>query len=229
MNAGRQADELVAVTIVGAGPGLGLAIARRFGREGARLALIARTPGNLDRLVADLSAHGVTAAGFPADIAEPHQLTAALSAARERFGDPAVLIFNPSVTVEGKPTEIDYDDLVQAFRIGVASLLVAVDAVVPAMRAAGHGTVLVTGSGLALRPFAPMSAIAVQKAAVRSLALSLAAELAPAGIHVATVTIQGVISRGTDFEPDLIAEHYWRLHQQLADSWESEVRFTGGR
>jgi len=216
------------VAIVGAGPGLGLAVARRFGREGADVALIARTPAKLDRLAAELARDQVAAAGFPADIGEPDQLTTALAAARERFGDPGVLVFNPSVTVEGKPSEVAHDDLVQAFRVGVASLLVAVKAVLPAMRSAGQGTVLVTGSGLALRPFPPMAAIAVAKAGVRSLALSLAAELAPVGIHVATVTIQGVMGRGTDFDPEVIAEEYWRLYQQPRDAWESEVRFTGG-
>jgi len=65
---------------------------------------------------------------------------------------------------------------------------------------------------------------------VRSLSLSLAAELRPDGVHVATVTIRGSIAAGTAFDPDLIAATYWQLHEESSaapETWRAEVDFTG--
>jgi NAD(P)-dependent dehydrogenase (short-subunit alcohol dehydrogenase family) len=82
---------------------------------------------------------------------------------------------------------------------------------------------LLTGGGLALSPSAQYADLAIGKAGMRSLALSLAEELEPHGIHVATVTVAGGVQAGTYFAPELIAEVYWRLHAQLRGSWEREV------
>jgi NAD(P)-dependent dehydrogenase (short-subunit alcohol dehydrogenase family) len=64
--------------------------------------------------------------------------------------------------------------------------------------------------------------LGVAKAGLRNLAYSAAAELAPDGVHVTTVTIRGILKAGTAFDPELIAEHYWRLHQQGRAEWEPE-------
>jgi short chain dehydrogenase len=84
------------IAIVGAGPGLGLSIARRFGREGFSVALISRTPANLDRLVAELAASGIQAAGFAGDVLDRPALTAGLAAAADRFGPVDVLEYSPA-------------------------------------------------------------------------------------------------------------------------------------
>ena len=97
------------------------------------------------------------------------------------------------------------------------------------MRAAGRGTLLFTGGGLALYPEygAGVSSLAAGKAGLRAFAFALAKELAPEGIHVATVTIAGTVKPGTAFDPDRIAEEYWALHAQPADSWSVERVFDG--
>jgi NAD(P)-dependent dehydrogenase (short-subunit alcohol dehydrogenase family) len=91
------------------------------------------------------------------------------------------------------------------------------------MRAGGAGTILITGGALALEPHAPYASLAIGKAGVRSLALSLAEELEPAGIHVATVTICGYVGSGEPFMPDTIADAYWKLYVQPREAWEREV------
>jgi len=211
------------VVVVGAGPGLGAAVARRFGVEGTTVVLLARSAERLDDLVRTLRADGVAAHGVPADVADPSSLRAALATAAARWGDPDVCVYNASRYVAGAPTEVDVDTLVAGFLVGVAGALVTVQAVAPAMRRAGRGTVLLTGSGVAVRPFAGSSALGVQKAALRNLAASLADELEPDGVHVATVTISGVIGRGEAFAPDAIAERYWELYRQARGDWEREV------
>ena len=59
------------------------------------------------------------------------------------------------------------------------------------------------------------------------ISLMIAAELAPDGIHVAMVTIQGMVKEGGSFAPALIAEEHFRLHEQSRDDWQVEVFFDG--
>jgi NAD(P)-dependent dehydrogenase (short-subunit alcohol dehydrogenase family) len=215
------------VVIVGAGPGLSQAIARRFVTSDASIALIARSPDRLAGLVAELRDLGARADGFPADASDPDSLRAALGAAAAERGDPDVLVYTVSPTVLGAPTEVSYDDLLGAFRTGVGGALVAAQAVVPAMRRAASGTILLAGSGVALRPWVGAAATSVQKAGLRNLALALAAELRPDGIHVAIVTIMGVLKQGTAFDPDVVADAFLRVHQSPPDEWQPEVTFRG--
>jgi NAD(P)-dependent dehydrogenase (short-subunit alcohol dehydrogenase family) len=90
------------------------------------------------------------------------------------------------------------------------------------MRRAGRGTLLFTGGGLALGPKPGLAAASLGKAALRSLALSLAGELAPEGIHAATVTVCGFVQPGTPLSPDRVAQAFWELHAQERDHWENE-------
>ena len=91
------------------------------------------------------------------------------------------------------------------------------------MRRAGQGTLLFTGGGLALKPQADLASGSMGKAALRQLALCLAEELAPEGLHAALVTVAGFVQRDTPFNPDLIADCFWELHREPRESWRSEV------
>jgi NAD(P)-dependent dehydrogenase (short-subunit alcohol dehydrogenase family) len=213
------------VVIVGAGPGLGLAIARRFARDGSSVALVARNGQRLAGMVEELRDAGGAGHAFVADAAEADDLRSALDAVRVALGDPSVLVHHVSVPVAGTPTKMPYEDFARGLAGGVGALLVAAQHVVPAMRAARRGTILVTGSGLAFRSSPSSAGLAVQKAAVRSLTLSLAQELRPAGIHVATVTVEGLIQPDTYYDPDRIAEQFWDLHAEPPAAWRTEVRY----
>ena len=96
----------------------------------------------------------------------------------------------------------------------------------PAMRAAGFGTILVTGGGFADHPIPALATISLGKAALRSAATMLGADLEPDGIRVATLTIAGQIAAGTSFDPERIAERYWEV-AHLDGPWQAEFRFTG--
>lgn len=219
--------------VVGAGPGLGLAVSSRFAREGYRLALVARNPDKLD--ISRL-------AGLPgpppllvaADVGDQAGLRGAFARIRAGAGDAEVLVYNTSLWVPGTPTQLDYDAFMAGLRIGAAGALVAAQEVAPAMRAAGRGTILLTGSGVALRASAGSAGLAAAKAALRSLAMTMADELRPDGIHVATVTIAGVMAAGTFYDPERIAATYWDLHVEGSgppDRWRAEVIYTdqGGK
>jgi len=211
------------ITIVGAGPGVGLAVARRFAREGFRVALVARRPDALAEYTAELARAGYEAHGFAADAGDEASLRKAFADIKEKLGGSRVLVYNAAVLKMAPPSQVRVEDFVHEFRINVAGALVSAQAVLDDMKAAGAGTILLTGGGFALSPMAQFASLAVGKASIRNLAGSLAGEFEPLGIHVATVTICGIVKAGTHFDPDQIAEAYWTLHAQEAGKWEREI------
>jgi NAD(P)-dependent dehydrogenase (short-subunit alcohol dehydrogenase family) len=213
--------------VVGAGPGIGLAVAHRFAKEGYRPVLMARRVERLDALAAHMHAAGIDVFTIGADAAEPGAMEWAFQEIREKVGPVDVLIYNAAAATPAPPTALDPELLVKDFRTGVVGALACVQQVAEPMRAAGRGTIILTGGGFAIQPMAAMASLGVSKAGIRNLAHSLAEELGPSGIHVATVTVMGQVKPGTPFDPDRIAEVYWELHQQPQDSWKTEVQFTG--
>jgi short-subunit dehydrogenase len=218
-------DEDVLV-VVAAGPGLGAAVAARFAREGSAVGLVARSADPLDQIAADLRTSGARAVATAiADVSDEEGLRGALAEISQQLGPVTTLVYNGSLYVEAAPSELAAADLRRAFEVGVTGALVAAQAVLPAMRAAGSGTLLLTGSVAGIRPYAPAAAVGVAKAGLRSLALSLAAELAPDGVQATTVTIHGVLQGSKALDLGQIADVYWGLHHLPPAQWEAEVRF----
>jgi NAD(P)-dependent dehydrogenase (short-subunit alcohol dehydrogenase family) len=215
------------LVVVAAGPGLGRAVARRFAREGWAVGLVARSTDKLTDLVAEVTAAGASVVGTAAaDAGDETALRAAMAALRAELGDPTVLVYNGSAYVEGSPTTLPVGRLRLALDVGVVGALVAAQEVAPAMRAAGSGTVLLTGSVAADRGSTSATAVGVAKAGLRNLALSLHKELAPDGVRALTVTIDGVLSGPKALDVDAIAELYWRLATEPGAP-PAEVRFPG--
>ena len=113
-----------------------------------------------------------------------------------------------------------------AYSVDVISAIVVAQVTAPAMRAAGFGTILVTGGGFADHPLPALATISPGKAALRSAATMLGADLEPDGIRVAIMTIAGKIVPGTSFDPERIAERYWEV-VHVDGPWQAEFRFTG--
>ncbi len=213
------------VIIVGAGPGISLAVARRFGREAWGVALVARRTEALEQYVADLEMDGISAQGFVADSTDFEGLKKTIIQIRQRMGEATVLVYNVMQPVEGTPMTQKAEDVMAAMRGNLGGAIVATQSVVPHM--AAGSSVLFTGGGLALKPYPKYAGLAAGKAALRNWVLSLAAELEPQGIHAATVTVAGFVKPGSAFDPDKIAEVYWQLHQQTRNDWEAEIVFDG--
>jgi NAD(P)-dependent dehydrogenase (short-subunit alcohol dehydrogenase family) len=199
--------------VVAAGPGLGRAVALRFAREGFRIGLVARSADRLAALASDVQAAGAPQVAVAAgDAGDEQSLRAALRTVAGELGPATVLVFNGSAYVEGSGLTLATDDLRHVLEVGVVGALVAAQVVAPAMRQAGSGTILLTGSVAADRASTSATAVGVAKAGLRNLALSLHKELAPAGVRVVTVTIDGVLQGPKALDVDAIAERYWQLH-----------------
>lgn len=191
--------------IVGAGPGISGATARRLGAEGYAVGLVARRAQALAQQGEELRADGVRAEWATAQSGDPASLTAAIERLVELLGPVDVLLFNVSVGRQVSVPDLSPADLVADLAAGVVGLQTAVRAVLPGMQERGGGTVLATGSVAADRPTASMATLGVQKAAMRALAQVQAAALAGVGVHVATVAIHGLVGEDKTIHPDRVA------------------------
>lgn len=211
--------------IIGAGPGLGTSIARRFARADLPVGVIARAPGTVDATVSALAATNVDTHGETADAADELALCAALDRLVDRFGVPDALVYNAAAIQFDRVGELDTGGHLAAWATNVVGAITAAAHLLPRMAQAGHGSYILTG-GMPV-PVPEVVSLSLGKAGVRALAELLDAQFAPLGLHVATVTVGGAIAPGTAFDPDDIAEQYWRLHSQPVGSWEHEVVYSG--
>jgi NADP-dependent 3-hydroxy acid dehydrogenase YdfG len=203
--------------LVGAGPGLGLATARRFGAAGHDVALIARSADRLAQLTAELSREGIEARAFPADVLDSASLTAALQDATGALGPVEVLQFSPVPRADFMKPVLDTsaDDLDAPLNFSVKGPVTAVNAVLPGMRALGRGTVLFVNRGSAVRPHPERAGTSIAFAAESAYARMLHEVLAPENIHVAQLIVPGAIGPDSEHSsPDVLAERLFDLHQQ---------------
>ncbi|MBA4864648.1 SDR family NAD(P)-dependent oxidoreductase [Streptomyces sp. PSKA54] len=212
------------IAIIGAGPGMGLAIARTFGSRGFDVALIARTKDRLDGLVEQLGTEGITAAGFAADVLDRPSLTAALEAARARFGSIDVLEYSPAPHspvpgfTQAVPSEATVENLQPQIEYTFYGAVEAARAVLPAMREAGAGTLLFTTGGGSIDPVPMLGNVNAAGGALRNWVLNLNKELAGSGVYAGHVAINVWIGQGgpegfPTATPEQIAPLYWELHE----------------
>jgi len=217
--------------IVGAGPGNGAAFARAFSRAGYKVALLARGRESLDALAAEIA--GTRA--YVYDAGSPEAAEQAFARIRTELGPPRTLIYNASTRDFADIDGTDPAGLEHAWRVNALGLLLAAKQVIPDMRAAGEGSIVVIGATASLKGAAGFVAFASAKAAQRSLAQSLARKLGPEGIHVSYVIIDAIVdtpaSRATAPDapdgffarPDDIAESVFFLARQPRSAWTFEL------
>ena len=147
-----------AIALVAAGARLGLSLGKVFGGHGFDVALIARSKERLSELTGKLAAEGITAAGFPADVTDRPALAAALDSAAGRFGGIDVLHYSSpgAGTTEALrgtgPLDVTVDNLRPQIESTCYGAITATRAVLPAMLAAGTGTLLYTTGGSSVTP-----------------------------------------------------------------------------
>jgi len=212
--------------IIGAGPGLGLALAKKFGRELGEVALIARSTEHLTPLVQELKEAGITAHGFAADAADLNSLRAAIRQAIAAMSPLKALVYNAAAIRPGRALPLDPDGFAAELVVDVVAPLAAAQTVAPVLEANGGGSVLMTGGGFALYPNAGMAALSAGKAALRNLTATLAEDLEPKGIRTAIVTICGYLAEEGRFSPATVAEAYWDLHVSPPNERKPELTYA---
>lgn len=202
------------IVVVGAGPGVGNNVAKKFGANNFRVVLVSRNQDALDQYAKELSSEGIETYALAANAASSASLTAAFEQIKKSYGSPDVLVYNAAVLKSGQPTSLTAESLVSHFQVDVVGALHCALQVIPDQLAQKAGTILFTGGAFALNPSADYAALSIGKAALRTLAFTLAEELKPQGVFVGTVTIAGIVAPGTHFAPELIAEKYWELYEK---------------
>ena len=221
--------------IVGAGPGLGSALARRFARAGMKVAVARRNAGKLASLLSEL---GDSARAYACDATDEVAVRQLFASVTTDFGSPALVVFNAGAFVRKGVLDTSVEEFERCWRVGcLGGFLVGREAARAMLthNAEHKGTIIFTGATASLRGGALFQNLAVGKFGLRALAQSMARELQPQGIHVAHVVIDGQIEgerpghstaeRGKDtvLDPAAIAETYYQLHLQPLSAWSHEV------
>jgi NAD(P)-dependent dehydrogenase (short-subunit alcohol dehydrogenase family) len=204
------------LAIVGAGPGLGLSIAKRFGAEGFNVALLARNPEKLDGLVGELGGLGVTARAYVADVTDRPGLAAALAQVEADFGSIDVLEYSPVPgSAPMSAADVTPENVLPVFEHQVLGAVAAVGAVLPGMRERGNGVLLFTTGASSVIPVPMMGNVGIAGSGLRNYAHTLHQALAPEGIYVAHVALDLFIQPGAgEADPDALAEHFYELYER---------------
>lgn len=208
---------MTTIAIIGAGPGLGAAVARRFGREGYAVGLISRNQGRLDALATELEGDGVRAQGFAADVRDPASITAALRQVTDELGPIEVLQYSPLPAKDFmRPVlETTPDDLVGPVEFSIYGPVAAVHAVLPGMRFLGEnrGTILFVNGGSAVKPGRAVTGTSIAFAGQAAYAELLHEVLGEEGIHVSQLIIGGAIEPDDEEKsPEALADLLYGLH-----------------
>ncbi|NUO51277.1 MAG: SDR family NAD(P)-dependent oxidoreductase [Polyangiaceae bacterium] len=218
------------IVVCGHGPGISDAVARKFGKEGHPVAIVARSADRLSAAARAISETGVKVQAFPCDLGDPEAVRAMIRAAREALGPIGVIHYNAYGGGAGDITQAPASELRGVFDIAVTGLVTAVQEALPDLRST-KGSVLVTGGGFAFYDakidamaghFNAMG-LAIGKAAQHKTVGLLNQKLSADGIYVGEVVVLGMV-KGTAFdngqatlEASAIADKFWALAQARKD------------
>ncbi|WP_134106425.1 SDR family NAD(P)-dependent oxidoreductase [Kribbella pratensis] len=210
---------MAGVVVVGVGPGIGLAVAKRFVREGMSAGLIARSESTVKAAAEQLA--GADVLPLTADVTDEAGLRSALDRIVEAYGVPEVVVYNAALIQSDRIGDLTAQQHRDAWAVNVVGAITTAAHLAPAMAERGSGSFLITG-GMPL-PKPDYASLSLGKAGVRALVTLLHQQYGAAGVHAASVTVSGGVGPGTGWEPDEIANHYWRLHQQSPADWIEEI------
>jgi NAD(P)-dependent dehydrogenase (short-subunit alcohol dehydrogenase family) len=200
------------IVITGGSRGLGLVLARKLADEGARLAILARQPDDLDRAFRELRSRGGEVFAAPCDISRPGELTSFFSDVRSRFGPVDVLVNNAGVIHVGPLETMTGEDFAESMAVHFSGPLAAMQEVIPDMRSRGGGRIVniaSIGGEIAVPHLVPYCA---SKFALVGLSQGVRAELARHGVYVTTVC-PGLMRTGSHrrawFKGQHRAEYTW--------------------
>jgi NAD(P)-dependent dehydrogenase (short-subunit alcohol dehydrogenase family) len=214
--------------IVGAGSGLSAALARALAKDGIKVALAARSTGDLEPLVKETGARA-----FACDASERAQVDKLFADVDAALGAPDVVIYNASFRTRGPFVELDPADVERSLAVTAYGAFLVAQHAARRMLPHKHGAIMLTGASAGVKGYPQSAPFAMGKFALRGLAQSMARELSPQGIHVIHVVVDGGIrsDRRPDpagnpdsmLDPDAIAATYIHLLHQPRSAWAWEI------
>ncbi len=203
------------LAIVGAGPGLGAAVAQKFGREGFAVALVARDPAKLDVLARQLTDERITARRYAADVRDRGALTTALGQAATDLGPIDVLQYSPVPSPQFLKPVLDTapEDLRAAAEFSVVGSATAIGQVLPGMIERRSGTIVLVNGASAATPNGRVAGTSTAFAGESAYGSMLHDAVAPRGVSVRQLIIPGAIGGGDPrYDPAALAQRIWHLH-----------------
>ncbi len=211
------------IVIIGAGPGIGAAVAEKFGTEGFSVALISRRIEKLETLKDTLRDKGIDAHAFVGDAGDSESMKDAFNQIWELWENIDIVHYNVAKIKTVNIANETADGLTRDFKVNVAGVMTAVNLVASDMEKKGEGSILLTGGGFALDPNPDFGSLAIGKAGIRNLAGSLHTALKPKNIFVGTVTVCGYVQPDAEkHSPKNIADQFWKLY---TDRNEFEIQY----
>ena len=234
-------QEKRACLIVGVGDGLGSALARAFAAEGLAVCMTRRERnlGSLETLAQSIRGDGGEAHAFGVDARLEDEMIALFDKVEREVGPLEVVIFNIGANVRFGIRETTSRVFHKVWEMACFAGFLAGREAAKHMVPRGRGTILFTGATASLRGRDGFAAFAAAKHGLRALAQSMARELAPEGLHVAHVVIDGpvdgvfirsnrtdvdaMVARDEVLKPEDIAASYVMLHRQKRSAWTHEL------
>lgn len=212
------------VIIIGAGPGISSGVAKKFGKEGYRIGLIARNEDKLRQLISELKAEGIDATYAVGDVASEKSLKQALGKISGEPGEADMILYNPSGASNKDILEQDWDTIKAMMDISVGGYFNLMKMVLPYSLDQNRGKLFVTGGGLSLHGDPRMTALSVGKAAQRNMVQAFQKKVDSTHVHIAQVIVRGYVQPSDDkYNPAAIAEIFWKLFLQKPGEFEHEI------
>jgi len=237
-----MSDRAKVAVLVGAGDGIGAAVARRFALGGYHVCIGRRDAAKSDALITELAAGKANAGAYSVDARSEAEVQAMFKKIEDEIGDIEVCLFNAGSNVNKPLVDTGSDLFLKAWQLACYSGFLVGREAAKYMTARGRGTILFTGATASLRGGKGFAAFSSAKFGLRALAQSMARELGTKNIHVAHLIVDAAVdseaihqrmkARGVDAatlprdsltKTSSIADAYWFLHQQSRDAWTHEL------
>jgi len=223
--------------IVGAGEGLGRALAAKFANQGFDIALISRSEAGSAAAMEAATADTANVNYFSADATQPETIESALAKAADEMGEVDVLIYNARGEFTAcEPLDMSYAALEDVYRVEVLGAFAAAKSVLPAMIKRSRGSVFFSSATAAYRGSGTFPLYAIGKFGLRALSQSLTKAYAKDCVHIVHVRLDCDLdvpymrdAYGDKYDPeklaspDDVAESYWLTHLQPRSAWSNEI------
>ncbi|MDX1902910.1 MAG: SDR family NAD(P)-dependent oxidoreductase [Thermonemataceae bacterium] len=212
------------IAIIGSGEGISNGVAQKFGKEGFKIALIARTESKLQEQVKKLAQESIEAIYTVADVADANSLKNALFSIRNKEGHAEVILYNAAAVSVMDILEQNWETIKRQIDVNVGGFFHLMKLVLPYCLKENQGKLFVTGGGFALGGDDQWTSLSVGKAALRNLVQAFQKKVKGTNVHIAQLTVCGYVNPADEkYSPKLIAEQYWKLYQQNPSEFENEI------